>query len=38
MLRLAIVGTLDRLSVAYDRLLYSQKCSAVFQHVYESYS
>lgn len=36
-LKLAIEDTLDTLPAAYDRPLYSQKCSAVFEHVYESY-
>jgi type I restriction enzyme R subunit len=36
-LKLAIEDTLDRLPAAYDRPLYSQKCSALFEHVYESY-
>ena len=29
--------TLDMLPAAYDRPLYSQKCSLLFEHVYESY-
>jgi hypothetical protein len=29
--------TLDTLPAAYDRPLYAQKCSALFEHVYESY-
>jgi type I restriction enzyme R subunit len=38
MLRLAIEDTLDAgLPTAYARELYKQKCSAVFEHVYESY-
>jgi type I restriction enzyme R subunit len=37
-LRLAIEDTLDAgLPRAYTRELYQQKCSAVFEHVYESY-
>ena len=36
-LKLAIEDTLDRLPDAYDRPLYAQKCSALFEHVYESY-
>ena len=28
---------LDTLPPAYDRPLYAQKCSALFDHVYESY-
>ncbi len=36
-LKLAIEDTLDLLPAAYDRPLYSQKCSALFEHVYESY-
>ncbi|MFM7199804.1 MAG: type I restriction enzyme endonuclease domain-containing protein, partial [Myxococcota bacterium] len=36
-LRLAIEDTLDTLPAAYDRPLYSQKCMAIFEHVYESY-
>jgi len=36
-LKLAIEDTLDALPAAYDRPLYSQKCSALFEHVYESY-
>jgi type I restriction enzyme R subunit len=36
-LKLAIEDTLDTLPVAYDRPLYAQKCSALFEHVYESY-
>ena len=36
-LRLMIEDTLDTLPAAYDRPLYSQKCSALFEHVYESY-
>ena len=37
MLKLAIEDTLDTLPVAYDRPLFAQKCSALFDHVYESY-
>jgi type I restriction enzyme R subunit len=36
-LKLAIEDTLDTLPPAYDRPLYSQKCSALFEHVYETY-
>jgi type I restriction enzyme R subunit len=36
-LKLAIEDTLDTLPAAYDRPLYAQKCSALFEHVYESY-
>jgi len=37
-LKLAIEDTLDsRLPHAYTRELYQQKCSAVFEHFYESY-
>ncbi|MEB3124363.1 MAG: type I restriction enzyme endonuclease domain-containing protein, partial [Synechococcales bacterium] len=36
-LKLAIEDTLDTLPVAYDRPLFAQKCSALFDHVYESY-
>lgn len=36
-LKLAIEDTLDRLPATYGRPLYSQKCSALFEHVYESY-
>jgi type I restriction enzyme R subunit len=36
-LKLAIEDTLDGLPQAYERQLYSQKCSALFEHVYESY-
>jgi len=36
-LKLAIEDTLDTLPGAYDRPLYSQKCTALFEHVYESY-
>ena len=36
-LKLAIEDTLDTLPESYDRVLYSQKCSLVFEHVYESY-
>jgi type I restriction enzyme R subunit len=34
---LAIEDVLDTLPPAYDRPLYAQKCSALFEHVYESY-
>ena len=36
-LKLAIEDTLDRLPEAYDRPLYARMCSALFEHVYESY-
>ena len=37
-LKLAIEDTLDTgLPRAYDKPLYEQKCSALFEHVYESY-
>jgi hypothetical protein len=36
-LKMAIEDTLDTLPEAYDRTLFAQKCSAVFEHVYESY-
>jgi type I restriction enzyme R subunit len=36
-LKLAIEDTLDTLPAAYDRPLYAQKCSALFEHVFESY-
>ena len=36
-LKLAIEDTLDTLPDAYDRPLYAQKCTALFEHVYESY-
>ncbi|OJU89599.1 MAG: deoxyribonuclease HsdR [Burkholderiales bacterium 66-5] len=36
-LKLAIEDTLDTLPDAYDRQLFAQKCSALFEHVYESY-
>lgn len=36
-LKLAIEDTLDTLPNAYDRPLFAQKCSALFEHVYESY-
>ncbi len=36
-LKLAIEDTLDTLPAAYDRPLFAQKCSALFEHVYESY-
>ncbi|MBK8066631.1 MAG: type I restriction endonuclease subunit R [Rhodanobacteraceae bacterium] len=36
-LKLAIEDTLDQLPAGYDRPLYAQKCSALFEHVYESY-
>jgi type I restriction enzyme R subunit len=36
-LKLAIEDVLDTLPPAYDRPLYAQKCSALFEHVFESY-
>jgi len=36
-LKLAIEDSLDTLPAAYDRPLFAQKCSALFEHVYESY-
>ena len=36
-LKLAIEDVLDTLPSAYDRPLYAQKCSALFEHVYENY-
>jgi len=36
-LKLAIEDTLDTLPEAYDRPLFAQKCTALFEHVYESY-
>ena len=36
-LKLAIEDTLDSLPESYDGPLYAQKCSALFEHVYESY-
>ena len=36
-LKLTIEDVLDTLPAAYDRPLYSQKCSALFEHIYESY-
>ena len=36
-LKLTIEDVLDTLPEAYDRPLYAQKCSALFEHVYESY-
>ena len=36
-LKVEIADTLDTLPDVYDRVLYSQKCSMVFEHVYESY-
>lgn len=36
-LRLAIEDTLDHLPKSYDRPLYAQKCSDLFEHVYEKY-
>jgi type I restriction enzyme R subunit len=36
-LKLAIEDTLETLPAAYDRPLFAQKCSALFEHIYESY-
>ena len=36
-LKLAIKDNLDKLPEAYDIVLYKEKCSLVFEHVYESY-
>jgi len=36
-LRLAIEDSLDTLPAAYDRPLFAQKCTALFEHVYEIY-
>ena len=36
-LKLAIEDTLDTLPAAYDRPLFAQKCTVLFEHVYESY-
>lgn len=36
-IKLAIEDVLDTLPEAYDRPLYAQKCSALFEHIYESY-
>jgi type I restriction enzyme R subunit len=36
-LKLAIEDTLDTLPDAYNRQIFAQKCSALFEHVYESY-
>lgn len=36
-LKLAIEDVLDTLPEAYGRPLYAQKCSALFEHIYESY-
>lgn len=36
-LKLAIEDTLDTLPESYDMVLYADKCSLVFEHVYESY-
>lgn len=35
--RVTIEETLDRLPEKFDRQLYAQKCSAVYQHVFDSY-
>jgi type I restriction enzyme R subunit len=36
-LKLAIEDTLDTLPDVYDRPLFAQKCSVLFEHMYESY-
>jgi type I restriction enzyme R subunit len=36
-IKLTIEDVLDTLPEAYDRPLYAQKCSALFEHVFESY-
>lgn len=36
-LKLTIKDVLDTLPVVYDRPLYAQKCSTLFEHVYENY-
>jgi type I restriction enzyme R subunit len=36
-IKLSIEDVLDTLPEAYDRPLYAQKCSALLEHVYESY-
>jgi type I restriction enzyme, R subunit len=36
-LKMSIEDTLDELPQAYDRTLFSQKCAAVFEHVYERF-
>lgn len=36
-LKMAIEDTLDELPEAYGRTLFSQKCAAVFEHVYERF-
>lgn len=35
--RLAIEDQLDQLPESYDTPLYSQKCEAVYHHIYEAY-
>jgi hypothetical protein len=35
--RVAVEETLDRLAQAFTRQLYSKKCDAVYQHVFDSY-
>lgn len=35
--KLAIEDVLDALPEAYDRPFYAQKCSSLFEHVYENY-
>ena len=35
--KLAIEDVLDTLPESYDRPLYAQKCSALFEHIFESY-
>jgi type I restriction enzyme, R subunit len=36
-LKLTMEDVLDTLPAAYDRPIYTQKCSALFEHIYESY-
>jgi type I restriction enzyme R subunit len=36
-LKLTIEDVLDTLPPVYDRPLYAQRCSALFEHVYDSY-
>jgi type I restriction enzyme, R subunit len=36
-MRLAIEDILDTIPPVYDRKLYTLKCSALFEHIYESY-
>ena len=34
---LAIEDSLDTLPESYDKPIFDEKCSAIFEHVYESY-